>query len=262
MTAVTWAPSVAGVGTLGADSGRTDVETIDYSTVPIAADPDPDSSFGVDRVVNIETIDRYLGRKDTAYRDMRMLYDPADFESIGGFSELTRTIEGFRITPFPYFVTMPRLTVENGYDGPCLFSVEWGDDNRSVISAQPNYVESQVILEELFPRHKNLFLMCGGGGYAGMMRAFLLFMGWDASKVFNIGANWDYSGSHSVRLISYGQDGAPTYRTWRADYTLIEFDRLEAVDDDGSNALPDPIARQGLSRPDKPRRGTRECIVA
>lgn len=32
--------------------------------------------FGVDKNINTESIDKYLGRSDTVYRDMRMLIDP------------------------------------------------------------------------------------------------------------------------------------------------------------------------------------------
>ncbi|MDD3920599.1 MAG: hypothetical protein PHO41_05475, partial [Eubacteriales bacterium] len=41
---------------------------------------DPNSMFGVDKAINMETIDQYLGREDVAYRDVRMLFDPAAYE--------------------------------------------------------------------------------------------------------------------------------------------------------------------------------------
>ena len=44
--------------------------------------------LGIDKNINEETIDSYLGRNDIVYRDMRMLKDPGNYESIGGDSYL------------------------------------------------------------------------------------------------------------------------------------------------------------------------------
>ena len=81
--------------------------------------PEPmgDSPFGVDSNINMETIDQYLGREDVAYRDVRLLFDPANYSEIGGEADLTRTIEGFRIVPYPYLATLQALPVSGGYEG-------------------------------------------------------------------------------------------------------------------------------------------------
>ena len=34
-------------------------------------------------------------------------------------------------------------------------------------------------IEELFPKDKKIFLMCGGGGYANMMKEVHIHMGYD-----------------------------------------------------------------------------------
>lgn len=256
--------SVADGAGKGENDGVTGRESIDAEATndagaieELIAEPNPDNPFGVDLNVNMGTIDRYLGRPDVAYRDMRMLSDPADFAAIGGNAELDRTLEGFRITPFPYMSTMPALTVEGAYEGPCLLSVEWGEDNRSVVSAMPNYADALAILEELFPKHKKLFLMCGGGGYAGMMRALLVHLGWDADKVFNVGGNWDYEGPNGVYLISYDVEGRPTYRRWRADYAMVEFDLFKPIDGE----LPEGESFAGRETT-MPHEKGRQCIVA
>lgn len=194
-----------------------------------AAQPDASIQFGVDKNINIDTIDNWLNRDDVAYRDMRMLYDPADYAAIGGEADLTHTIEGFKIVPYPYIATLQELPVSGAYVGDCLFTVTWGSDG-SVVSAEPNYEESMMILEELFPKDKAIFLMCGGGGYSGMMRSLLVFLGWDASKLYNVGANWSYKGEHSLELIVYPEKagGDKIYATWRADYACIDFSRLHS----------------------------------
>ena len=71
--------------------------------------PQPDGGpFGVDANINMNTIDNFLGRPDVAYIDVRMFFDPADYEAIGGFSRLTRTLPGYRIVPFPFIARYER----------------------------------------------------------------------------------------------------------------------------------------------------------
>ena len=67
--------------------------------------------FGVDKNINISTIDEWLGRPEVAYRDVRMLFDPADYGAIGGNADLSSTIVGFKIVPYPYPVSYTHLDV-------------------------------------------------------------------------------------------------------------------------------------------------------
>ncbi len=195
-----------------------------------ASAPDANSQFGVDSNINMETLDQWLGRDDVAYRDVRMLFDPADYAAIGGNADLSTTVEGFKIVPYPYLATLSELPVANAYAGDTLYTLTW-DSNGNITEAKANYEESLLILEDLFPKDKAIFLMCGGGGYAGMTKSLLTFLGWDASKLYNVGGNWTYQGSHSVELIKYSEEagGNNIYATWRADYATIDFSRLHAV---------------------------------
>jgi len=69
------------------------------------AEPDPTSDFGFDKNINMSTIDNWLGRGDVVYRDMRMMSDPAKFGELpGGDALLSRTIKGFGIVPFPFWL--------------------------------------------------------------------------------------------------------------------------------------------------------------
>lgn len=189
------------------------------------AEPGPAESFGMDANVNVDTIDSYLGRGDTVYRDVRMIKDPADYAAIGGSPNLDTTIEGFRIVPFPYTGTLAPLPVSGAYDGDVLFDIEWGE-GIEILSATPRYEESLQILEDVFPKDKNIVLMCGGGGYAGMMRSLLAYLGWDESCLYNIGGMWFYEGQNTVELIYYDDDGEPHFCLWRADEVPINFDEL------------------------------------
>ena len=132
-------------------------------------------------------------------------------------------LEGFKIVPYPLLATLEELPVGNAYAQETLFTLEW-DDDWNIVAATPNYLESMTILEDLFPRDMPIFLCCGGGGYAGMCKKLLVFLGWDESLIYNIGGVWYYEGDRAVDVIEYGQtEEDDLFATWRADYTIIDF---------------------------------------
>lgn len=192
-----------------------------------AAKVDSTSQFGVDKNVNIKTIDKYLNRKDTVYRDMRMLSDPASYCNIGGDAYLSGTIEGFEIVPYPYLATVKGLpdAVGQGYQGESLYT--WNDDG----SYTANYKESLLIINDLFPKDKNIILMCGGGGYAMMTKNLLVALGYDASKIYNIGGFWEYNGDHRVKIdVTYGDGFSSYYAFHRLNYHIIDFTYLTKIE--------------------------------
>ena len=138
-----------------------------------APQADAESMFGVDANINMTTIDQWVNREDVVYRDVRMLFDPADYGAIGGNADLSSTIEGFKIVPYPYLASLSALPVSGAYAGDVLFTLTWNEDG-SIASATPNFEESMKIVEELFPKNKPIFIMCGGGGYAGMTKSLLI----------------------------------------------------------------------------------------
>ena len=176
--------------------------------------------FGIDKNINEETIDNYLGRSDSVYRDMRMLKDPGDYEAIGGDSYLSGFVKGFEVVPYPYLVNVSGLPEEVGdtYTGKTLFTEKDGEYTA-------NYEESMDILEYLFPKDKNIFLMCGGGGYAGMTKNLLVALGWDADKIYNVGGYWYYDGDNNVE-VKNTKYGDTTYDFWKVTYHDIDFDSL------------------------------------
>lgn len=195
-----------------------------------APQPNPEDMFGVDMNINMTTIDNYVGRDDVVYRDVRMLFDPADYGAIGGNADLSSTIEGFKIVPYPYLATLTGLPVSGAYAAETLFDLTWNEDG-SIATATANYEESMMIVEELFPKDKPIFFMCGGGGYAGMTKSLLIFLGWNPELLYNVGGNWAYQGEKGVELIQYAEeaDGNDIFATWRADYAYIDFTRLHPI---------------------------------
>lgn len=183
--------------------------------------------FGIDKNINVDTIDNYLGRSDTVYRDMRMLVDPADYNQIGGDNYLSGYIKGFEVIPYPFLAPVYDLPEEvgTGYTGRSLFNI---DDKGNYVA---NYEESISILEEIFPKDKNIFVMCGGGGYAMMTKDMLIKMGWNAEKIWNVGCYWSYQGENNVTIKEQNELGHTYYAFYRVDYLPIDFDSLNLIND-------------------------------
>jgi rhodanese-related sulfurtransferase len=160
-----------------------------------------------------------------------MFYDPAHFEGIGeggvGRSNLTQTLPGYRVVPYPFLGTLQGAMHVGGiYTGDTLFNIVWerGSDKISLLDISPNYEESLSILQDIFPKNKVIFLMCGGGGYSALTKLMLIELGWDADLIYNNGSNWNYRGENSICMqISEDNKGIAT---WRVEYTEVDFDRL------------------------------------
>ena len=189
--------------------------------------PETDSGMrgelGIDKNINEKTIDKYLNREDAVYRDMRMLKDTADYAAIGGDSYLSGYVKGFEVVPYPYLCNVEGLpeAVGEPYKGETLFT---HDENGYTA----NYRESMHILESLFPKDKYIFLMCGGGGYAGMTKQLLTALGWDGDRIYNTGGYWYYEGNNGVST-SYEEDGELYYDFSGVNYHDIDFSLLTPV---------------------------------
>lgn len=181
--------------------------------------------FGIDKNINESTIDNYLNRSDSVYIDMRMLKDPGNYEAIGGDSYLSGFIKGFEVVPYPLLVNVSGLPVEVGetYTGKTLYTF---NDNKYVA----NYEESLEILEYYFPKDKNIFLMCGGGGYAGMTKNMLISLGWDENKIYNVGGYWYYEGKNNIQVKKENNDKSISYDFWKVTYHDIDFNNLHEVE--------------------------------
>ena len=179
--------------------------------------------FGIDKNINEETIDQFLNREDSVYRDMRMLKDPGNYEAIGGDSYLSGFIKGFEVVPYPLIVNVTGLPKEVGdsYTGKTLYTYKDGKYTA-------NYEESKDILEYYFPKNKNIFLMCGGGGYAGQMKNMLVSLGWNKNKIYNVGGYWYYKGDNNIEVKRKTKDGI-TYDFWKVTYHDIDFANLHEV---------------------------------
>ena len=175
--------------------------------------------LGIDKNINEETIDKYLNRSDSVYRDMRMLEDPGNYEAIGGDSKLSGFIKGFEVVPYPLLTEVKGLPKEVGesYKGKTLFTEKDG-------KYKANYKESLEYLNYYFPKDKKIFLICGGGGYAGMTKKLLVSLGWDENKIYNVGGYWFYKGKNNIKV-----KNKEKYDFWKVNYHDIDFDSLTEI---------------------------------
>ena len=82
------------------------------------------------------------------------------------------------------------------------------------------------IIEGLFPKDKVIFLMCGGGGYSGMMKNMLVKLGWDENKIYDVGGYWFYEGDNAVQVKRVLDNGEVVYDFYKVPYHEIEFEGL------------------------------------
>ena len=112
--------------------------------------------------------------------------------------------------------------VGSTYTGETLFTYENGIYNA-------NYMESKDIIAELFPKDKVIFLMCGGGGYSGMMKKMLVDLGWDESKIYDVGGYWYYDGENRVKVKRELLDGGVVYDFYKVPYHEIDLSKYERI---------------------------------
>lgn len=184
--------------------------------------------YDIDKNINEKTIDNYLNRPDVVYRDVRMLEDTATWENKGGERDLTGFVEGFEVVPYAYLTEFPKAYVDQKksenvtglYKGKTLFRL---DKDGNYIA---NYKESMDILEYLFPKDKIIFLMCGAGGYANFTKQMLGSLGWDTSKIYNVGGYWNYTGNRAIKTTIEGKNKIDFSKV---SYHNIDFSRLTEV---------------------------------
>ncbi len=186
--------------------------------------------YGIDKNINEKTIDNYLNRTDTVYRDVRMLVDTATWENKGGDRYLSGYIRGFEVIPSPFlanytdeYIEQKKIENVSGlYQGKTLFKLD-NDGNYT-----PNYQESMDILESIFPKDKNIFIMCGAGGYAGQVKHMLVKLGWNEDLIRDIGGFWYYEGNNSIQ-VKETRNGKDYYNFSKVPYYDINFNSLTEI---------------------------------
>ena len=150
----------------------------EFSTIPEKIDP-----YGVSieaSSVNTQNIDNYLFRDDVVYVDLRPYAEIAKEGHIAGFSffpfyDLIATLEGTKdVEGNPTDNRLFKMKNERGKLG-------------QVGNFVPNYVESEEILNDLFPKDKYIFAITISCNESIYFLNLLIQHGYDASKLYNIG---------------------------------------------------------------------------
>ena len=84
------------------------------------------------------------------------------------------------------------------------------------------------ILESIFPKDKNIFIICGAGGYAGQVKHMLVKLGWNEDLIRDIGGFWYYEGNNSI-MIKESIDGKDYYNFSKVPYYNIDFSQLTEI---------------------------------
>jgi len=198
------------------------------SFIPLPpSSPELAAQFEFDTNVSSATIDKYLGNPDVVYYDTRPLVDTLETEPYFR-KEVEFTIEGFRIVPYILIGTMPDIGIPGRYTGQALFEVDW-DAAFQVVDVRPCYKESMLVLEDLFPKDKQLVMGCGGGGYAYMTKKLLAYLGWNEELLYNMGAIATYTGTRRVQVLETAADGTEMWATWRLDAPQIDLSRMTPI---------------------------------
>ena len=183
--------------------------------------------YWIDKNINEKTIDNYLHRSDTVYRDVRMLEDSASWENKWWTRNLEWFVEWFEVVPYAFLTQFPQeyidqIASENVfglYQWKTLFNL---DQSWNYIA---NYVESMEILEYLFPKDKYIFLMCGAGWYANFTKKMLVALWRDETKIYNVWWYRNYEWNHGISTVNKIWD-VVSYDFWKVPYHEIDFDSL------------------------------------
>ena len=130
--------------------------------------------------VNATNLHEFLGRDDVIYIDLR---DYVDYGS--------KHLRNFEV--IPYFAYIFNAEAGTNPEKVQLF----GGSVKEPVAA---YEESVEILEVLFPKDKTIFLMCQSGGRVAQCMQLLEALGWDMSKIYNVGGMGQYTDAAYAEL--------------------------------------------------------------
>lgn len=168
----------------------------DYSIIPSKINNE--SVAIVDSGVTTSNIDNYLFRDDVAYVDLR----PYSWIAKDGH------IAGFGFYPFYDFIAHRQYSDR-------LFNMDtvYLDNGNKILGGEigsfsPNYEESELIINKLFPKNKYIFAISQSGLESCYFLNLLIQLGYDSSRLYNIGG---FSVSTGFSNIAYTSLENPKY---------------------------------------------------
>ena len=146
----------------------------------------------VDSGVNTSNIDEYLFRDDVIYVDLR----PNSWVAKDGH------IAGFSFYPFYDLIAHRNYT-----DRLFMMDTVYSEDGNKIIGGEvgtfiPNFVESEIVINNIFPKDKYIFAISQSGLESCYFLNLLIQLGYDSSKLYNIGGFSISTGFENLAYIS------------------------------------------------------------
>lgn len=168
--------------------------------------------------INTQNIDNYLFRDDVVYVDLRP------------YSEVVREghIAGFSFYPFYDFIASLEDSVDaegNPYDNRLFVMKREKGQIGQIGNFSPNYEESEVILNRLFPKDKYIFAITISNNECMYFLNLLIQYGYDASKLYNVGGFSIGTGFDNIAYVNidnpkYLVKGNPTIESLEYNVTF------------------------------------------
>lgn len=164
--------------------------------------------------INSQNLDQYLFRSDIQYVDLRNI----DMVVEEGY------VCGFEFIPFYQIICSFTSTTT-------LYSMSRKTIDEEIISAgqigsfTANYVESLEQIESLFSKEKPIFLISQGGSESSYMINLLIQLGYDESKLYNVGGvsnNEGISAYRDVKTNKYYVSAGVSGIEVSVDFTFTE----------------------------------------
>ena len=149
-------------------------------------------------VLLAENFWEYLGREDSVYIDLR-----SDEEIVTSSGAGMGYIEGFQVIDYNKYI----------YNNNTGWFIKSNDEHNLM----PRYSYSVDFLENVFPKDKNLFIMCGAGVRVTTMLKILELNGYDMSRVYNIGGSGNLQTAEQKGHYTYNKMTAAA-ATWELKY--------------------------------------------
>lgn len=168
----------------------------DYSVIP--EKKNNQSVAIVDSGVTTKNINNYLFREDTIYVDLRPYSWVIKDGHIAGF--------GF----YPFYDLIAHRQLEDR-----LFSMDviYNEDGSKILGGEvgsftPNYEESVMVINKLFPKDKYIFAISQSGLECCYFLNLLIQLDYDPTKLYNVGG---FSISTGFENVAYKDIETPTY---------------------------------------------------
>ena len=173
-------------------TNTTNIDKQESKNLPIKEDPN--SVKMGESPLNTKNIDEYLFRNDCIYVDMR---EVNQFNSEG-------YIAGFTNVPFY------KLIASLNKEANTLYTIQKVVENKEVVigfgdinSYTPKYNESSKVINDIFNKKKNILLISSAGVESFYTANLLIQLGYDPSKIYNVGGFSNSVGMGENRKIAY-----------------------------------------------------------